>query len=106
MVADGKAKRFSARRKVESVLRLWRGEDLELLSGQLGVTATQLSHWRKQLLKAGEAILQERTSDARELEIARLQYKLSEVIKDPELLQMKSEHLEEGRPLPRRRLRK
>ena len=32
-------RRFSARRKVESVLRLLRGEDLELLSRELGVTA-------------------------------------------------------------------
>src|SRR4030042_4085501 len=32
-------KRFSARRKVEIVLRLRRGEDLKLLSRELGVTA-------------------------------------------------------------------
>jgi cell division protein FtsB len=105
-VADGKAKRFSARRKVESVLRLLRGEDLELLSRELGVTAARLSKWREQFLKAGQAILKKRTPDARDLEIAQLQQKLGEVTMDNELLQKKIEHLEDGRPLPRRRSRR
>jgi cell division protein FtsB len=105
-VADGKAKRFSARRKVESVLRLLRGEDLELLSRELGVTAARLSQWREQFLRAGHAVLKKRTPDPRELEIARLQQKLGEVTMDNELLQKKIEHLEDGRPLARRRSRR
>ncbi len=104
--ADGKAKRFTARRKVEIVLRLLRGEDLELLSRELGITAARLSKWREQFLKAGQAILKKRTPDARDLEIARLQQKLGEVTMDNELLQKKIEHLEDGRPLPRRRSRR
>jgi hypothetical protein len=39
-------RRMSARRKQDAVLRLLRGEDLELLSRQLGVTAADLSGWR------------------------------------------------------------
>ena len=105
-VADGKAKRFSARRKVEIVLRLLRGEDLELLCRELGVTAARLSKWREQFLRAGQAVLKKRTPDARDLEIARLQQKLGEVTMDNELLQKKIEHLEDGRPLPRRRSRR
>ena len=35
--------RFSAKRKTEAVLRLLRGEDLEALSRELGVTAATLS---------------------------------------------------------------
>ena len=35
-------RRMSARRKQDAVLRLLRGEDLELLSRQLGVTAADL----------------------------------------------------------------
>ena len=65
-------KRFSARRKVEIVLRLLRGEDLELLSRELGVTAARLSKWREQFLNAGRAVLKKRPQDARDLEIARL----------------------------------
>ena len=98
-------KRFSARRKVEIVLRLLRGEDLELLSREMGVTAARLSKWRDQFLRAGQAELKKRPQDARDEEIARLRQKLGEVTMDNELLQKKIEHLEAGRPLPRRRSR-
>ena len=43
--AEGRG-RFSARRKAEAVLRLLRGEGLEVLSRELGVTAATLSGWR------------------------------------------------------------
>ena len=99
-------RRFSARRKVEVVLRLLRGEDLELLSRELGVTAARLSKWRDQFLRAGQAELKKRPQDARDEEIARLRQKLGEVTMDNELLQKKIEHLEDGRPLPRRRSRR
>jgi transposase-like protein len=39
--------RFSAQRKVEIVLRLLRGEDLEILSREPGVTAARLLKWRE-----------------------------------------------------------
>jgi cell division protein FtsB len=99
-------KLFAARRKVEIVLRLLRGEDLELVSRELGVTAARLSRWREQFLRAGQAVLKKRPQDARDEEIARLQQKLGEVTMDNELLQKKIEHLEDGRPLPRRRSRR
>jgi transposase-like protein len=99
-------KRFSARRKVEIVLRLLRGEDLELLSRELGVTAARLSRWRDQFLRAGQAELKKQPQDARDEEIARLRQKLGEVTMDNELLQKKIKHLEDGRPLPRRRSRR
>lgn len=83
-----------------------RGEDLELLSRELGVTAARLSRWREQFLAAGRAVLKKRPQDARDLEIARLQQKLGEVTMDNELLRKKIERLEDDRPLPRRRLRR
>ena len=43
-------RRMSARRKQGTVLRLLRGEDLELVSRELGVTAAELSGWRDQFL--------------------------------------------------------
>jgi transposase len=99
-------RRFSARRKLEAVLRLLRGEHLELLSRELGVTAARLSTWREQFLAAGQTVLKKRPADPRDLEIARLRQKLGEVTMDNELLQQKIERLEEGRPLPRRRSRR
>lgn len=101
-----KTQRFSARRKVEIVLRLLRGEDLELLSRELNVTVARLSKWREQFLKSGRVALKKRPQDARDLEIARLQQKLGEVTMDNELLQKKIERLENGLPLPPRRPRR
>jgi hypothetical protein len=98
--------RFSARRKLEIVLRLLRGEDLELLSRELGVTAARISKWRGQFLKSGRAALKKYPKDARDLEITQLQQKLGEVTMDNELLQKKIERLENGLPLPPRRPRR
>ena len=100
------SRRFSARRKVEIVLRLLRGKDLELLSRELGVTAARISKWREQFLKSGRAALKKRPQDARDLEIARLRQKLGEVTMDNELLQQKIAPLENGLPLPLRRSRR
>ena len=47
--------RFSARRKRATVLRLLRGEDLESVSRELGITAARASQWRDQFLAAGQA---------------------------------------------------
>jgi transposase len=58
--------RFSARRKTEAVLRLLRGEELEILSRELGVTAATLATWRETFLAAGEAGLKTRQADHRD----------------------------------------
>ena len=99
-------RRMSARRKQEAVLRLLRGEDLELLSRELVVTAAELSGWREAFLAAGEASLKSRPADVRDLEIGRLQAKVGELTMTTELLEAKIEHLETHRPLARRRSRR
>jgi transposase-like protein len=50
---------MSARRKQEAVLRLLRGEDLELVSRELGVTAAELSGWRDQFPGRGRGVADE-----------------------------------------------
>lgn len=101
----GHRRRRSARRKQDAVLRLLRGEDLELLSRQLGVTAAELSGWREAFLAAGEVSLKSRPADARDAEIGRLQAKVGELTMTTELLEAKIERLEVARPLARRRRR-
>ena len=49
----GRGGRFSAGRRRETVLRLLRGEDLESVSRELGITAARASRWRDQFLAAG-----------------------------------------------------
>ncbi len=102
----GHRRRMSSRRKQEVVLRLLRGEDLELLSRDLGVTAAELSGWREAFLAAGEASLKSRPADARDAEIGRLKEKVGDLTIANELLEAKIERLETTRPLALRRSRR
>ena len=95
--------RFSARRKTEAVLRLLRGEDLDNLSRELGVTAATLSGWRGSLLDGGTAAMKSRPADDRDEEIARLRSKVGQLTMDVELLDRKCQQMESGRPFASRR---
>lgn len=95
--------RFSARRKMDAILALLRGEDLDLLSRRLGVTAATLAVWREQFLAAGQAGLKSRAPDARDDEIQRLRAKIGEITMANELLRDRCHTLEAGRPLAPRR---
>ncbi len=97
--------RMSAKRKQSAVLRLLRGEDLELVSRELRVTAAELSAWRDAFLAAGEASLKTRPADGRDVEIARLKAKVGDLTMANELLDAKIERMETHRPLARRRSR-
>ena len=103
--APSRRRRMSAKRKQSAVLRLLRGEALELVSRDLGVTAAELSVWRDAFLAAGEASLKTGPADGRDLEIGRLKAKVGDLTMTTELLEAKIERLEGGRPLPRRRSR-
>ena len=83
---SGERGRFSSQRKTAAVLRLLRGEDLERISRELGVTAATLSGWRDDFLAGGLAALKSRPTDDREDEIARLRAKVGELTMDNELL--------------------
>src|SRR3954463_15994162 len=95
-------RRMSARRKQDAALRPLRGEDLEVVSRQLGVTAAELSGWRDQFLAGGEASLKSRPADARDAEIDRLQAKGGELTMTADFREAKIERLEVRPPLPRR----
>ena len=106
--ATAKGGRFSAPRKAGAVLRLLRGEDLELLSRELGVIASTLSSWRQQFLAAAQASLKGKTgkADERDEQISRLKKKVGELTMDNELLREKAQRLEENFPLTHRSSRR
>lgn len=106
--ATAKGGRFSAPRKAEAVLRLLRGEDLELLSRELGVIASTLSLWRQQFLASGQAALKGKAgkTDERDEQNNRLKKKVGELTMDNELLLEKAQKLEENFPLTHRRSRR
>ena len=94
--APGRERRMTAGRKRDAVLRVLRGEPLEIVARELAVTAADLSAWREAFLEAGAASLKARERDDRDEKIDRLQSKLGEVLMDTELLQAKIERLEAG----------
>ena len=97
--------RFTSRRKTETVLRLLRGEELDALSRELGVTAATLAQWRERFLAAGQASLKSRPADDRDEEIHRLQAKVGAITMENELLLERARSAEAGLPLARRRSR-
>ena len=97
--------RFSFKRKQAAVLRLLRGEDLDSLSRELGVTAARLSRWRDDFLAAGEAGLKSRQPDSRDDEITRLREKVGELTMSLEVSREAVGRLqwENSHPLDRRK---
>ena len=95
--------RFSARRKTDALLRLLRGEPLDSLARELGVTAATVAHWREHFLAGGQAALKSRLADERDDEIQRLRAKVGEITMNNELLLERCHRLEANLPLPRRR---
>jgi len=98
-------RRFSAKRKLEAVQRLLRGESLEVVSRDQNVRAHRLSEWRDAALPGAEGALKERDRDARDEEIARLKARVGEITMTTELLYARIDRLETGRPFAGRRLR-
>ena len=95
--------RMSAGRKEAAVLRLLKGESLEVLSRELRVTAAELSGWREAFLAGGANALKVRETDQRDEEIIRLKAKIGDLTMANELLDAKIDKLEGGVPLRLRR---
>src|SRR3954454_8442971 len=74
--ALGRGGRMSRQRKSAAVRWLLRGEDLETVSRELGVTAATLPGWRDPFLAGGEAPLPSRAATGEELASERLKAKL------------------------------
>jgi hypothetical protein len=101
-----KPQRFSARQKTEVVLRLLRGEPLDLLSRELGIPAARLTTWREAFLDAGQDALKKQPPDRRDRELGRLREKLGKATMAMELLREKIGRQETSRPLRLRRSRR
>src|SRR3954454_16835296 len=98
----GRGGRMSRQRKTTAVLRLLRGEDLETVSRELGVTAATLSGWHEAFLAAGEAALTTRAPTGEELASERLKAKLGAALIERDLHE-KIALLEANCPLARKR---
>jgi transposase-like protein len=98
--------RFSSQRKLDAVLRVLRGESLDQVSRDLGVTAGALAGWRDAVLAGGQSALRARPEDERDEEIRRLRAKVGEITMANELLLERCHRVEANRPLDLRRSRR
>jgi transposase len=95
--------RWSVARKRAVVLRLLRGESMELLSRELGVPVYKLERWRAKAEAALEGALKEREADTADGELAAAMRRIGELSMEVELLGAKTERA--PGPLARRRRR-
>ena len=94
--------RWSVARKREVVLRLLRGESVELLSRELGVPIFKLEGWRQKADAALDGALKEREAETASTELAAAMQRIGELSMENELLRAK---MERPGPLDRRRSR-
>jgi hypothetical protein len=94
--------RWSARRKEEVVLRLLRGESLDLLARETGQPAGRISAWREEFLAAGREGLKARPRPAKERELSEAQRKIGELSMDLDIAKALLEEVEHRPRRPRR----
>jgi transposase len=98
----GPGQRWSVARKREVVLRLLRGESVELLSRELGVPIFKLEQWRQKADAALDGALKEREAETASTELAAAMQRVGELSMEVELLRTR---IERPGPLARRRSR-
>jgi len=101
--ALGRGQRWTAVRKREVVLRLFRGEPLELLSRELGVELYRLEKWRDAALRGMEEALKARNGDPLKAELDTAMQRIGKLTMENELLWGR---VRRPGPLANRRLRK
>jgi len=95
-------KRWSTGRKRSVVLRLLRGEPVDAVSREVGVTLAELEQWRELALAGMEAGLKARTADPLEVRLNDAMRRVGELTMENEILHKERER--QGRaPLTGRR---
>jgi hypothetical protein len=98
--------RFSSQKKTDAVLRLLRGEELDALSRELGVTAATLSSWREAFLAAGQAGLKVREPSVSDDENLQLKALVGDLTMQLEVSRDAVRRLRENLPLVPRKSRR
>ena len=99
----GQGQRWTAARKREVVLRLFRGEPLDLLSRELGVELYRLEKWRDAALAGMEEALKARNGDPLKAELDTAMQRIGELTMENELLWVR---VRRPGPLAKRRSKK
>lgn len=79
--------RWSATRKTEIVLRLLRGEEIDLVSREIHVNAGTLASWREEFIAAGREGLKSRETTSTDRELLEARAKIGELTMKNDILQ-------------------
>ena len=79
-------KRWTAQRKREVVLRLFKGEQIDDLSRELGIESYRIEGWRAQALNCLESGLKDRENDPLHDELLRAKQRIGDLSMENELL--------------------
>jgi hypothetical protein len=82
--------RWSKRRKMEVVLRLFRGESLDDVSRDVKVEISRLDAWRNKGLYGLEEAMKEREGDPMQAQLDEVNRRLGELMMECELLREKA----------------
>ena len=91
-----KRKRRSASVKEQAVMRLFRGEDMELVSRETGYSMYELKQWRDRYTLAGKEGLKSHPSDIRDKEMQQCRDLIARQALEIEILK-KAKAITEGR---------
>ena len=94
--------RWSARRKEGVVMRLLRGESLDLLARESGQPAGRISAWREEFLAGGREGLRSRPAPVEDRRLAEAQRKVGELTMDLDVLRALSDEMDRRPQSPRR----
>lgn len=87
---SGDIQRWSKRRKMEVVMRLFRGESLDDVSRDVGVEISRLEKWRDKAMRGLEEGLRERDGDPVQVALDDANRRIGELSMENELLREKA----------------
>lgn len=96
-------KRWSAKKKAEVVLRLFRGETMDDVSRDIRIPVHIVNEWREEALIHLEDGFKQRVNDPKDSLLSRAKEKIGELSMENELLKRQ---IEKKSPLASRRLKK
>jgi len=93
-------KRWSAQRKLEIVLRLFRGEAIDDISREIGVEIFRIEEWKQEALVGMESRFKKSATDPLQIELSRAKHRIGDLSMEVELLK---ERVNKQSPLAFRR---
>ena len=81
-----KKRRRSANLKEQAVMRLFRGEDMETVSREMGCGLHELKQWRDKYMLGGKELLKAHPKDARDTELEQRDQLIAKLALENEIL--------------------